>query len=282
MVGPKTDRNGQIQPQSKSNAMHLDTLIHRYKDQIRMALPKHITPDRMARIAITALRTTKDLDKCSPASFMACVYQCAQLGLEPNTPLQQAFLIPRRSSKTNSLECTLQIGYQGYMDMSRRSGMVYGIKGHVVRIGDEFDYEEGLDPVLRHKPSTDPDRESKAVTHAYAVARMKDGPPEFVVLSKAQIDVRMRRNESVKKGQFSAWMSDYDAMAMKTAVRALWKWLPKSSEIARAEAIEVASETHGDQSEAWDPSVNDALASGGLLPEDTGTDEEADDAKTAD
>lgn len=265
MAGPRTDKTGQIQTQKQSNGQQLASLLQKMRRQIQMALPRHFPVDRMARIALTALRQTPGLDQCTPASFLGCVLQCAQLGLEPNTPLGHAYLIPRWNKHINAKECTLIIGYKGYMDMSRRSGLVAGIKGYVVREGDAFEYSEGLEPKLVHVPSDDAERERRPVTHAYAIARMKEGPAEFEVLSKSQVDARMARSETAGKS-FSPWKSDYEAMAKKSAVRALWKWLPNSTEIARAEAIEVAADTHSEQSDAWDPAVNDALTGGGLLP----------------
>ena len=281
MAGPRTDKTGQIQTQKQSNGQQLAGLLQKMKRQIQMALPRHFPADRMARIALTALRQTRGLDECTPASFLGCVLQCAQLGLEPNTPLGHAYLIPRRSKYSNHKECTLIIGYQGYMDMSRRSGLVAGIKGYVVRDGDTFEYSEGLEPKLVHVPSEDADRESRPITHAYAIARMKDGPAEFEVLSKSQVDARMARSETAGKS-FSPWKSDYEAMAKKSAVRALWKWLPKSTEIARAEAVEVAADTHDDQSTAWDPSVSDSLTGAGLLPPPTTDNEGSADPNTGD
>ena len=266
MPGPKTDENGQIQRQQQANGDLLREWVVKYKRQIALALPKHVTPDRMARMALSALSQTRDMDTCTPASFIGCVLQCSQLGLEPNTPLGHVYLIPRRSKNLprNTRECTMIIGYQGFMELARRSGLVTSIKGYVVRDGDEFRFSEGLDPELVHVPSDDGDRDSRAITHAYAIARMKDAPPEFEVLSKSQIDARMKRSETAGKS-FSPWHTDYEAMAKKSAVRALWKWLPKSAEIAQAEALEVAAETHQPQSTAWDADVSDALAGGGLL-----------------
>lgn len=276
-MSPKTTKSGEIIPRETSSAERMADLLKRMSGEISRALPKHVTGDRMARIALTALRTTPRLTDCTPGSVLGCIMQCSQLGLEPNTPLQHAYLIPRRIKGVYT--CTLIIGYQGYIELSRRSGLVSGIKGHVVREGDEFEYSEGLVPVLRHVPSQDPDRETRPITHAYAIARMKGLDPEFEVLSLAQIKARMQRSSS--SGGYSPWQTDFDAMAKKTAVRALWKWLPKSSELAVAEAVETAVEVHGDQSEAWDSSVSDALESQGLLSESSPT-EEAPDGQTAD
>src|SRR5258706_772903 len=90
----------------------LAAMIRSMKPEIAMALPKHMDPDRMARIATTLMRTTKDLAVCTPASFLGALMTCAQLGLEPG-PLGFAWIIPRRNSKTNTMEAGVQLGYKG-------------------------------------------------------------------------------------------------------------------------------------------------------------------------
>lgn len=265
MSGPQTDKQGQIVKPPQSKADGLATLLKGLLPEIRRALPKHVDPDRMLRIATTALRTTPDLALCTPASFVGCVMQAAQLGLEPNTPLGHAWLIPRKSKKLESgqRECTMIIGYQGQIELSRRSDKVGPIYAYAVREGDYFDYGLGTEPFIKHKPSDDPERESKPITHAYAVARGRDTRDEsqFEVLTKAQIEARRQRGAAADDGP---WITDYEAMCKKTAARALWKWLPKSAEMARAEALDDAAE-RGAQLTALDPAVSDALVKGGLV-----------------
>lgn len=269
-AGPQTDNTGQIQrPQpEQQQGKSLVKLLNDMGPQIARALPRHITPDRMGRIVLTALRTTPHLAQCSPASFLACVMQSAQLGLEVNTPLQLAFLIPRRDKKTKQYYCTLLVGYQGYIELAQRSGRVRSVYAFAVREGDLFEYELGLDPKLRHVPSGDEDREAKPITHVYAVARVKDGDPVFVVLSKAQVEARRARSQG-RDNDFSPWKSDYEAMALKTGVRALWKWMPKSTELALAEALDTAADMGVSQVGALDPSVSAVLEARGLLEEST-------------
>lgn len=238
MAGPRTDGNGQIQ-----RANPVDTLAKQLmglKGSLTAALPRHMTPDRMLRVALTALRTTKDLGQCTPQSFLSCVVVLSQLGLEPNTPLGHAYLIPRRNG--GSLECTSLIGYQGFIDLARRSGQLKSIYAHAVRAGDDFDYQLGLNPDLKHKPSADEQRTAKPITHVYAVAHIKDADPLFVVLTRAEIEARRARSAASNS---PAWKNDYEAMARKSAIRALWPWLPKSAEMARADEIATVVEDHG-------------------------------------
>lgn len=253
MSTPVTQSNGQIVTPKKAGD-NLAQLLQKMQGEIQRALPKHIPPDRMGRVVLTAVRTTDNLDKCDPASFLGCVLSAAQLGLEPNTPLGFCYLLPRKS-KRGGYECTLMLGYQGMLDMCRRSGLISSVYAHVVYEGDDFGFHYGLDQKLRHVPCEDPG----APTHVYAVAKLKDGEPLFVVLTRKQVEGRRQRGYG--KGP---WLTDWDAMAMKTAVRALWRWLPKSSEIASAIGLDEAADAGRPSVLAFDPEVSAALEREGI------------------
>lgn len=223
----------------RSPANSLAELLMQQKDQIALAIPKHMTADRMLRISMTALRTTPKLAECTPASFLSCVMSAAQLGLEVNTPLGHAYLIPRKNNKSKVTECTLLVGYQGMIDLARRSGQLRRIHAYVVREGDHFAWTLGLDPDIQHRPAGG--NENAPITHAYAVARLQSGDDVFAVLTRNEIEKRRKRGAS-GSGIKTPWDTDYDAMALKSAVRALWAFLPKSSEMAMAVSVEEAHE----------------------------------------
>jgi len=275
---PNTTASGQIVPQGKASPHRADkrdlrslVLQPGMMGEIKRALPRHLTPDRMARIVATAVRTTPHLGECTEISFMGCVLQASQLGLEPNTPLGQCYLIPRRNRKRGGIfECTFLMGYQGMLELATRSGRVSGISAQVVYDGDLFEHEEGLDPKLRHRPSEEAERESRPVTHVYAIARLREADPVFQVLSRAQINARRKRSASANDGP---WVTDFDAMARKTAVRALWPWMPKSSEMGVVEALEQAGDRGISQVEVLDPSVIEALERQGLTEAEPVADE---------
>lgn len=258
MAGPQTSNNGQIQRRQETPP--LVKLLDNMKNEIARALPKHMTPDRMARVALTALRTTKDLAQCTPQSFAASIMTLSQLGLEPSTPLGHAYLIPRKTKGT--MTCTVVIGYQGMIELARRSGQVRAIWAYPVYEGDDFAVEYGLAPTIKHSPRFDGPRTEKTLTHVYAAAKLKDSDePLFVVLTKKEIDGYRARGGD--RG-FSPWQTDYEAMALKTAVRRLFRWLPKSIEIASALRVDEAPEIGRSQIEVVDPSVREALERQGL------------------
>jgi recombination protein RecT len=266
-MAPKVDKTGQIvKPAAAGDG--LARLVQSLSGEIARALPRHLSGDRMSRIVLTALRTTPRLSECTPTSFAGCVMSLAQLGLEPNTPLQHAYLIPRQSRGKNAMECTALIGYQGMIELSRRSGLIDDIYAEVVRDCDRFRWQLGTDPRVEHEPAAS-GRQSADITHAYAVAFVRGaGRPAFRVLDRDEIDSRRSRSQGASSA-YSPWATDYAEMARKTAVRALWKFLPKSAEMARLEEVEVAADTGRSVAEVLDAPIADALQRRGLLEADT-------------
>lgn len=268
MAGPRTDADGRIQKQNGQAGTQLakKTLAQQINDpamlqEIRRALPSHIKPEKMARIILTALRTTRDLDKTTPESFFGCVMQAAQLGLEVNTPNGHAYLIPRRNNRAGTMECTLIVGYQGMIELALRSGKVEKIWTRVVREGDLFRVKYGLEEDIEHEPAIDAERETRPITYVYAVAALTTGGKVFEVLSAAQVEQRRKRSAA---GQSGPWQTDYEAMVRKTAVRSLFKWVPKSSEMAMAESLDERAEQG--KTQAFDGLVNDSVERLGMRP----------------
>lgn len=256
-----TNENGRIQKRAATPSDSLVSMIERLKPEIGRALPKHVTPDRLARIATTAIRMNPELGQTTQASFLGCIMQMSQLGLEPNTPLGQAYLIPRRSKKLGTIECTMIVGYQGWLDLVRRSGLVRGIWAHAVYEGDRFEQTLGTTPRLVHEPSATATRNARTLTHVYACAMIAgDDSPAFIVLRRDEVEQARMRGAS-GSGARTPWDTDYEAMAIKTAVRRLVKWLPKSVELARADVIDDA----GRASLAVSDEVRDVLTSAGLV-----------------
>ena len=233
----------------------LEQLVIGMHKQMESVLPKHLSPDRMARLAVTALRTTPKLAACTPASFLSSIMACSALGLEPNTPLGQAYLIPFDNNRKvgnewqKVSECQLIVGYQGYIDLMRRSGQVASVQATAVYEGDEFEYELGLSPTLRHKPSNSEEREDKPLTYVYCVVKLKDrdADPIFLVMPRSRIEKHRKRGASGKKNfkgeQIKTpWDTDYEAMALKTVTRMISKWSPRSTEMAIAAELEDRTE----------------------------------------
>jgi recombination protein RecT len=202
------------------------------KAQMALALPKHVTADRLARVALTEVRRNPALARCDQHSFLGAIMLCAQLGLEPGGPLGHAYLVPFENRKAGRTEVQFIIGYRGMIELARRSGQIVSIEARPVYEGDRFECRFGLESDLIHVPDWEsPHRGNpEKLRFVYAVAKLRDGGVQFVVLSRRDIEAA----RAVSKAGSGPWQTHYEEMALKTAVRRLFKWLPISIELAQA------------------------------------------------
>ena len=202
------------------------------RKQIASVLPKHLTPERVCRVAMTAFTKTPALAQCDMASVYQAVQQAAELGLEPGGALGQCYLLPYGRT------CQLIVSYKGLIELARRSGEIESIEARVVHENDDYSVEFGLHSDIRHRPCLD-DNPGPLVL-VYAVARLKGGMVQFEVMTRAEVNAIRRRSRS---GNSGPWVTDYDEMARKTVVRRLCKYLPISAEkLASALAVEETDE----------------------------------------
>lgn len=203
-----------------------------FKQAVAGALPRHLTPDRFIRVALTAMTRTPKLAQCEPASFFQCLLSLSQYGLEPDG--RRAHLIPFENRKRGVVECQLIIDWKGLSELVYRSGVVSTLHADVVREGDVFDYSMGvLSAHVPHYLRKDDKKPEKSgdVFAAYSTATMKDGTRKTEVMSWEQIEGIRSRS---KAGQSGPWVSDWEEMAKKTVFRRLSKWLPLSAEVRDA------------------------------------------------
>ena len=201
------------------------------QQQLSAVAAGHMRPERMMRLMANAMRTTPQLGECDPLSLLGSMMTCASLGIEPNTPLGHAYLIPFKNKRKNITEVQLILGYKGMIDLARRSGHIKNIHGDVVYEGDEFSFEYGSNQHLKHRPK------GKRVNplYAYCHATLTDGEA-FVVLPWDEViairDASQGYRTAVQYGKKdSPWIAHQHEMAAKTAVRALFKYLPISIEM---------------------------------------------------
>ena len=220
--------NTQQNQQEMKKQNSLRDMIMLNMDMFKMAVPKTITPERMARIAMTAVTKNPKLGLCSPSSFFGSLLTAAQLGLEVNTPLGQSYLIPYNGKR--GMECQFQLGYQGILDLAYRTGQFRRIKAVVVHEGDDFTYSYGLNAVLTHVP-----KGSDKPTHVYALYELLNGGIDFEVWTWTQVIAHAKQfSQSFSKAD-SGWQTAPEEMAKKTVLKALLKYAPKSVEVAHSE-----------------------------------------------
>jgi len=231
---------------AKSKVTTIRDLMEKAKPQIAMALPKHMHPDRMLRIAMTSIQQTPKLLNCDPKTLVAAVIEASQLGLEPDGILGYAYLIPYGN------KAQLQIGYRGLIDLAFRSGRVTKVYAQVVHEKDEYEVTFGLNPVLKHIPTSDDDEGE--IIAAYAVVHFKEGEPDFEWMWKKDID---KIRKSAKAAKDGPWVTHYVEMAKKTAIRRLAKRIPLSPEFQRAAVLdEYVSQGFADNGKVIDVDVD--------------------------
>jgi recombination protein RecT len=219
----------------KSRAESIAALLSdpRIRQQIATALPRHLTADRLARVALTEIRRNPYLARCDQSSVVGAIMLCAQLGLEPGGPLGHAYLVPFDNRKTGRVEAQFILGYRGMIELARRSGQIQTIEARAVYEGDQFEVRFGLDSTLTHVP--DFENPSRALPEklrfVYAVAKLRDGGVQFEVMSRREIEAVRAQSRA---GTTGPWQTHYEAMALKTVIRRLFKFLPVSVELARA------------------------------------------------
>ena len=164
-------------------------------------------------------------------SFLAAMMSAAQLGLEPNTPLGQAYILPYKNNKKGITEVQFQIGYKGLIDLAYRSGEVELVQAQCVYENDTFECEYGIEPKLKHIPA---DKNRGELTKVYAMFRTKSGGYGFEVMSIDDIRQHAQKYSKAYGSSYSPWKTSFEEMAKKTVLKRVLKYAPLKSDFVRA------------------------------------------------
>lgn len=200
-----------------------------FKTELARALPNHLKPDRMVRLAITLLRKNETLAKCDPVSIMACVVETAQLGLEPEGVLGHAYLVPFKGV------CTLIVGYRGFMHLMYQGGVYNAIGAEIVRLKDKFNRSLGTKRELVHVPmpfsAADDNPEHWRGAYAYTVNLT--GHYHFHYMDREEIEKARNRSAGWRafkaQGRSTPWQTDAEEMYKKTPIRRIAKYSQTST-----------------------------------------------------
>ena len=206
----------------------MQTYIKSMEGEIKKALPSVITAERFTRMVLSAISTNQALGSCTPASFLGAMMSAAQLGLEPNTPLGQAYILPYKNKGV--LEAQFQLGYKGLIDLAYRSGEVELVQAHIVYENDTFECEYGLEPKLTHIPA---DSNRGNAIKVYAMFKTKSGGYGFEVMSMDDVREHAKKYSKAYSSSYSPWATNFEEMAKKTVLKKCLKYAPLKSDFVR-------------------------------------------------
>lgn len=205
-------------------------------------------PSRLIRIAYNSIAYDSALVEVTQtkeglASIFGGVMEALKLGLTIGGPAQESWLIPFNVKGTKI--ATLIIGYQGFRNIIDRSKSVIDMHPRAVFANDEFDVDFGNNRV-HHKPywlvgASEPG----PLIAVYCIAHLQRGGIQIEVMPHKEIEEHRQRSRAAESGP---WKTDYTAMALKTVIRKMAKYLPKSSEILqRALELDTQADIGGNQ-----------------------------------
>ena len=248
----QTATNNQVATTEKKT---MQTYIKSMEGEIKKALPSVITPERFTRMVLSAISTNQALGSCTPSSFLGAMMSAAQLGLEPNTPLGQAYILPYKNKGV--LEAQFQLGYKGLIDLAYRSGEVELVQAHIVYENDKFECEYGLEPKLTHVPA---DSNRGNAIKVYAMFKTKSGGYGFEVMSMDDVREHAKKYSKAYSSSYSPWATNFEEMAKKTVLKKCLKYAPLKSDFVRGIVQDgsIKNEVSEDMYEVPDVVIDDA------------------------
>lgn len=221
-----------------SPLVKLQSMLEKYKEQMALALPKHLTPDRMCRLALSEFSKNEKLQQCESKSIIASVMTATQIGLEIGV-LGQGFLVPYYDNKARCMRAQFIPGWQGMVDLVSRAGRANVWTGAVFA-GDDFDYALGDSPFVRHRPGEEND--PAKLTHVYAIGRVNGSNwPVIEVWPIAKVVKHRDKYNKVGDAHYS--FKNWEMYARKIPLLQVLKYIPKSIELSNALEIDNAVES---------------------------------------
>lgn len=167
----------------------------------------------------------KYLQQCSPQSVVMEALKAATLRLPINKNLGFAYIVPYKRM------ATMQIGYKGYLQLAQRTGQYRYINADVVYEGELVKADK-----LTGEIDLSGEAKSEQVVGYFAHIETVTGFRKTLYWTKEKVETHAGRfSKSYSSDKSSPWKTDFDAMAIKTVLRALLsKYGVMSVEIAAA------------------------------------------------
>lgn len=222
------------------------------KRMISLAPRSTGNPERIFQIAFQNIAYNTDLLVCTQESLIGGVFEAIKLGITLGGPMQEGWLIPFKDHG-GTPKAVLVVGYMGYRNIIDRAGSVVDMQPRAVHVKDEFDYWFGDAPRIIHRPKMPTPQKREDLRAAYVVANLRKGGRQMEVLELDEIDAHRNRSRAKNSGP---WVTDFVPMALKTGMRKISKYLPKSNELlARALDLDEKADLGLDQQFEIPPGV---------------------------
>lgn len=204
----------------------LPELIDSSEVRIQEILPDGMSAKRVIRLAKLAIHKEPKLLQCDPISVIQAIMTASTIGLEINSPLGGAHLVPFGN------QCVLVPDYRGLVRLALQSGGVVKLVAREVYADDHFDVVQGSDEKLVHIPNVSAEaRKPEDIIAFYAIATLPDHSTVHEWRPRGDVDAIRDRAKGSNSGP---WKTDYAAMGKKTLVKQLCRWLDLSPQFAEA------------------------------------------------
>lgn len=229
---------GEVANREEAARKDLIANVRNMESQFALAMPRGAEAAQLVRDLITCINANPKLAQCSQLTVLGAAMTMAQLGLRPGTPLGHGWILPFWNGRAKRFDAQLVIGYQGLVELAHRSGKVKSLVARTVHANDEYEVELGLDERLVHRPANG-DRGD--IVGFYAVVKLTTGGHAFETMTVAEVEAHRDQfaMAKTKDGKIvGPWRDNFEAMAQKTVVRKLAKWMPKGTDLSVAIAAD--------------------------------------------
>jgi phage RecT family recombinase len=247
---------------------------------IESVLPHGVTLERIFAEVYFAIQKNPELQNCTDASLVMAVAQCAKWDLEIGV---LAHLVPFKTKVKGpkgdwdwETRCQAVRDYKGDATMVLRAGAARFVDAQAVYAEDEFAYELGSSPFVRHRPAAMGKR--GALIGFYAVAKINRDDVRVLVMSREEVDqVRMQHSKSWKEHWVDGKKVPYSLdeipwYGLKSCVHRICKLLPttpKLAEVLKAFQAEEVAQLEEIDADAQLSARNDLRQLGAGEPEVT-------------
>lgn len=234
MTATTTEPTGVVKVEAKKPEYL--TMLEKHIPTFSDFLPVGVKPERVIAAVRMAVAGNPKIATCTPVSIVQSVARAMQLDLEIGIT---AYLIPRNiwnpTTREKEMTCTMLPDYRAHIEMIVRSGAARAVETGVVREGDFFEYEKGLEKKLRHVPNSAPDAR---ITHAYAIVRLRYGQSDFVVLTREEIEAIRAKSqgwsdEALAKKKEPVGLESVPWYGPKSCVIRVTNLVPKNPRLAK-------------------------------------------------